>query len=543
VYLAFSIQIAMQSNLLQIKNLTVSFPQKSKVVNQISFTIGKGEVMGIVGESGSGKTVSSLALMQLISNAKISADEFFFYKDDLVPIDLIKASADEMQKIRGKEIAMIFQNPMTSFNPVLTCGEQVMEAILVHQSISKKEAKLKTIEWFTKVELTNAEEVFERYPHQLSGGQKQRVMIAMAMCNYPKLLIADEPTTALDVTLQFSLLRLMKKLQAEHQMAMLFISHDLNVVKLMADRIMVMKDGECVEYNDSKSIFENPKHDYTKSLLANRISLNSNTLSSSKVATDVILEVKNISIEYNITQKLAWKQHYKKVVDSVSFTIHKGEILGLVGESGSGKTTIGKAIVLLNEIANGEILFHQQSIHQFKKNELFHYRKKVQFIFQDSYSSLNPKQKVGDVIVEALLLHKLAKDLSEAKTKALHWFSLVNLDENLFNRFPDELSGGQRQRINLARALCIEPVLVIADEPVSSLDVSLQSAIIDLLKNLQSKFGFSCLFISHDLAIVNYLCDKIIVLKDGVIVEEGYTSAILQHPQHSYTKLLLESVV
>ncbi|MFM2224790.1 MAG: hypothetical protein RJA07_992 [Bacteroidota bacterium] len=599
MYLAVASKPIMNSNLLQIKNLSIGFTSQSKAVNQISFDIGKGEIVGLVGESGSGKSVTALSIMQLLDKnaTSILADKFNFFDNENSVVNLMNLKESEIRKLRGKEISMIFQEPMTSLNPVFTCGEQVMEAILTHQNISKKEAATQTLHWFKKVELDNAEIVFEKYSHQLSGGQKQRVMIAMAICNQPTLLIADEPTTALDVTIQASIIKLMKKLQQENKMSMLFISHDIGLVADLADRIMVMKDGEIVEQGLKDEMINRPKHNYTKALLACKPSLkikaerlttihdfenenqNSNEISvatQQKRVTELsqrenILEVKNVSVEYAVNKNWLLKSNNFKAVKNISFEIKKGETLGLVGESGSGKTTIGKAIVGLNKITEGEILFNGKNIASYfskltnpssfgegtkgeviKKKEFWKInsssndnlaiKKQLQFIFQDSYSSLNPRIKIGDAIEEGLKIYGLYGNEKQRKEKVIDWLQKVNLSADYYHHYPHQLSGGQRQRIVIARALAVEPLCVITDEPVSNLDVSIQAQVLNLLVDLKNEINFSCLFISHDLAVVNFISDRIMVMNNGAIEENNSAHEILQNPQTDYTKKLLAAI-
>ena len=570
MYLAFASSHTMSLNLLQIKNLSVCFTEHYNAVNQISFDIGKGEIIGLVGESGSGKSVTALSIMQLLDKnaATIAADEFNFFGNENEVLNIASCNDLAIQKIRGKEIAIIFQEPMTSLNPVFTCGEQVMEAILTHQKISNKEAKILAIEWLNKVELLDADVVFGKYPHQLSGGQKQRVMIAMAMCNQPKLLIADEPTTALDVTIQASIIELMKKLQSENGMSMLFISHDLELVANIANKIIVMKEGEIVEQGSKDEIIKNPKHYYTIALLAckprllvkyerlatisemensefnaKEISLTNQKNKLTEIAIrNNVLEVKNVSIEYPVNKNWLIKSSNFKAISNISFEIKSGETLGLVGESGSGKTSIGKAIVGLNEISEGEILFNGKSIFNRNKKSDLELKKQLQFIFQDAYSSLNPRMKVGDAIEEGLKVHGLYGNEKQRKEKVMDWLQKVNLSADCYFKFPHELSGGQRQRVVIARALALEPLCVIADEPVSNLDVSIQAQILNLLMDLKNEMNFSCLFISHDLAVVNFMSDRIMVMNNGKIEEINSAYEVLQNPQTDYTKKLLQSI-
>ncbi len=508
--------------LLSIKNLCTQFKTENgctTAVNSISFDVQAGETIGIVGESGSGKSVTALSVMRLIQNnlGKIADGEIFYEIKNGAQIDLLKLPENEMRKFRGNEMAMIFQEPMTSLNPVFTCANQVSEAIMLHQHVSKKIAEQKTIEWFEKVKLPNPKNIFEKYPHQLSGGQKKRVMIAMAMCCQPRLLIADEPTTALDVTVQANILTLMKELQQQHQMSMIFISHDLGVVAEIADRIVVMYKGNIVEQGLVQEIFESPKHSYTKGLLAcrppilkrlkrlpvmsdflqedgkgkifsspeikigNSFSESENEISMQEmderlkhlVQQKKILEVKNLVVQFPTKRNWLGKPlEFTNAVNDVSFDVHQGETLGLVGESGCGKTTLGKTILGLQEAKSGEIIFDGKNILQLSGNDLIAVRKRLQIIFQDPYSSLNPRMTVGAAIQEPMQVHGLFANKIERFEKTISLLEKVNLNPEHYHLYPHEFSGGQRQRIAIARALAVNPEFIICDESVSALDTS-----------------------------------------------------------------------
>jgi len=572
--------------LLQIKNLSVDFKtdlESTSAIKNISFDINKGEIVAIVGESGSGKTVTSLSILQLLPTppAIYRSGEILFSKNDIAQIDLLSLSNDELRNIRGNEIAMIFQEPMTSLNPVQTCGSQVMEVIQLHQRIKRNVAKQKTLELFQQVDLPEPNIIINRYPHQLSGGQKQRVMIAMAMSCKPSLLIADEPTTALDVTVQKTILQLIKNLQQDHHMGVIYITHDLNLVAEIADKIVVMYKGGIVETGSVKKIFSNAEHPYTKALLACRPKLHSKKqrlpvvsdfmlqiepeVKSQKskvndegdhltniVAHDTreilqgkkpLLEVKNLKVYFPIRKDFFGKAvHQFKAVDDVSFTIQKGETVGLVGESGCGKTTLGRALIRLIEPTSGNIFFEGRDIAHIPKDEMRRMRKKIQIIFQDPYGSLNPRITVGSAIQEPLHVHGLLQSDNQRKQKVMELLNKVNLKPEHFNRYPHEFSGGQRQRICIARALVLNPDFLICDESVSALDVSVQAQVLNLLNDLKKEFGFTSIFISHDIGVVRYISDRIMVMYKGRVVETGTAEDICRHPQNEYTKKLISSV-
>lgn len=571
--------------LLEVKNLVTQFRTEQelmKAVNNVSFTLHAGETIGIVGESGSGKSVTSLSIMQLIPNppGKVTGGKVIYHGKDGRQIDFVKAGEQEMRKYRGNDVAMIFQEPMTSLNPVIKCGEQVMEAILLHQKVSKKAAREKTIELFKEVQLPTPEIMMDRYPHQLSGGQKQRVMIAMAMSCNPKVLIADEPTTALDVTVQKTILDLMQKLQAQHNMGILFITHDLGVIAELADTVIVMYKGEIVEQGLVRDIFSNPQHPYTKSLLAcrppldfrvKRLPVVSDFMTRDEVGrieevqhahkTEVItseerekklnelyqrkkiLELKNVKTWYPAKKSLFGKVlGYTKAVDDVSFDVYEGETLGLVGESGCGKTTLGRSILKLAEGVSGEILYWGENLVGMPEKEFRKYRKNMQIIFQDPYSSLNPRITIGNAILEPMTFHGILNSDKERKERVLELLKKVGLEPKHFNRYPHEFSGGQRQRICIARALGLNPTFIICDESVSALDVSVQAQVLNLLNDLKSEFKFTYIFISHDLSVVKFMSDRMVVMQKGKIEEMGDADEIYKNPKSDYTKRLIDSI-
>lgn len=575
--------------LLEVKNLVTQFKTDDefvKAVNDISFTLHKGETIGIVGESGSGKSVTSLSIMQLIPNppGKITGGEIIYHTKDNKIVDLVKTKNDEMRHYRGNEIAMIFQEPMTSLNPVITCGNQVMEVILLHQKVSKKEAREKTIKLFEEVQLPNPELMLDRYPHQISGGQKQRVMIAMAMSCNPNILIADEPTTALDVTVQKTILELMKKLQQEHNMGILFITHDLGVIAELADTVVVMYKGKVVEQGPVLDIFSDPKHPYTKSLLACRPPLDkrlkrlpvvsdfmvrnengdiveldkkvSDAVNSVIISNDErqknhlelyqrdkILELKNVKTWFPSEKTMFGKVlSYTKAVDDVSFDVYEGETLGLVGESGCGKTTLGRTILKLTEAIDGKIFYKRQELLRMKEADFRAHRKDMQIIFQDPYSSLNPRITVGDAIMEPMKIHNIFPTSKQRRDKVHELLKKVGLDEKYFHRYPHEFSGGQRQRICIARALGLSPKFIICDESVSALDVSVQAQVLNLLNELKEEFKFTYIFISHDLSVVKFMSDRMVVMQKGKVEEMGDPDEIYINPKSEYTRKLIDSI-
>ena len=555
--------------LLSIKNLSIDFHTESSITNalkNISIEINSGEVVALVGESGSGKSITALSILQLLPSppAKYTSGEIIFTEENN-SIDLLKRSRHEMQNIRGNKIAMIFQEPMTSLNPVLTCGSQIQEALIQHKKINKREAKKQTLEWFDKVKLPTPSNMYDRYPHQLSGGQKQRVMIAMAMCCEPSLLICDEPTTALDVTVQKTILQLLKELQQQSNMGIIFITHDLGVVAEIADRAVVMYKGEIVEQNSVKEIFFNPQHAYTKALLAcrpvnhergKRLPIVSDFMEISTTekkqetptekkgtSTDNVLKIENLSVWFPTKKSIFGKTlTYTKAVDDVSFDLYKGETLGLVGESGCGKTTLGRTLLRLIEPTSGKIIYNGVDLTAKKRDEIRALRKEMQIIFQDPYSSLNPRITIGSAIAEPLKVHGINSTEKQRRDKVADLLEKVDLKAEHFNRYPHEFSGGQRQRIVIARALALNPSFIICDESVSALDVSVQAQVLNLLNDLKKEFGFTIIFISHDLSVVRYISDRIMVMNKGKIEETGAADSVYFNPQSDYTKRLIASI-
>jgi len=558
--------------LLDIKNLSISFGNKKRqveVVHNISFSISENEIVGIVGESGSGKSVTSLAIMGLLPKKTSHIKGELFFNN----IDLLKEKPETIRKLRGKEIAMIFQEPMSALNPSLTCGFQVSEIMQLHLKYSVSKAKKEALSLFEKVKLPRPNEIFNSYPHQISGGQMQRVMIAMAIACKPKLLIADEPTTALDVTVQKEILVLLKEIQKETKMSMLFISHDLGLVSEIADQVVVMYQGNIVEKGTAFTIFNpkasGPKNEYTKALLASRPTLNirldtlptiASLADNSFVSKEVtpqqralkhrklytktpLLEILNLKKEYYSNAGLFKKRKIVKAVDNVSFKVFEGETLGLVGESGCGKSTLGKVILQLEKATSGSIKYRGKELTQLSTSEMRKLRKDIQLIFQDPYSSLNPRMLIGEAILEPMNVHKIGKNQRARKNKVLEILSRVGLDNSFFNRYPHELSGGQRQRVGIARTIAMEPKLVVCDESVSALDISVQAQVLNLLNELKDDFGFTYIFISHDLSVVKYMADQLLVMKEGKIEELGDADEIYANPTKEYTKKLIASIL
>jgi peptide/nickel transport system ATP-binding protein len=572
--------------LLSIEDLSVDFiseNQTTHAVKNVSFSVNRGETVAIVGESGSGKTVTSLSILQLLPSppAKYSSGKILFSENDAFE-NLLEKNHNELKHIRGNKIAMIFQEPMSSLNPVFSCGYQVMEAILAHKKavstgkqVSTKQARQQAIEWFSKVKLPDPEKIFSRYPHQLSGGQKQRVMIAMAMCCHPSLLICDEPTTALDVTVQKTILQLIGELQKEQNIGIIFITHDLGVVAEVADKAVVMYQGKIVEQNSIKEIFNNPQHPYTKALLDCRpvnhqrgerlpivsdflkddlIPVTNDELQDKRLRTGdknqqsrnqelkTLIEIKNLSVWFPSKKNLFGNATaHIKAVDDVSFDVYKGETLGLVGESGCGKTTLGRALLRLIEPTSGRIIYDGIDLTAKKRDELKSLRKEIQIIFQDPYSSLNSRITIGSAIAEPMNVHHIFHG-EKRKEKVIELLEKVDLNAEHFNRYPHEFSGGQRQRIVIARALALSPSFIVCDESVSALDVSVQAQVLNLLNDLKKEFGLTMIFISHDLSVVRYISDRIMVMNNGKIVESGNADDIYFKPKVDYTKQLIASL-
>ena len=551
--------------MLQVKDLSIRFlshKKETEVVKKVSFNLGMNKILGIVGESGSGKSVTSLAILGLLSENAILDGEIYFKEKNIISI-----SNKAFENIRGKKIGMIFQEPMSSLNPTITCGKQVYEVLKKHTDLNKKEIFKEVISLFEKVKLPTPQRIFKSYPHQLSGGQKQRVMIAMAIACKPDLLIADEPTTALDVTVQKEIIGLLKELQSENKMSILFISHDLPLVSEIADDVIVIYKGEIIEQGKTKDIFKTPQKQYTKALINSKPSLterlkklptvndyiNKETFSEPYTKferqkfhqklynSEPLLEIVNLKKYFYSHQGLS-KNLAIKAVDDVSFKLYEGETLGLVGESGCGKTTLGRSILHLEEITSGKIFYRGKDITVLSKLELVDLRKEIQIIFQDPFSSLNPRISIGNAILEPMTVHKILPSYEDRKLYVLEILKKVGLQEDHFNRYPHEFSGGQRQRIGIARAIALKPKLIICDESVSALDVSVQAQVLNLLNELKKVFNFSYIFISHDLSVVKFMSDQLIVMNQGKIEEINDSDEIYRAPKSNYTKNLIDAI-
>jgi glutathione transport system ATP-binding protein len=563
----------MEKVALEIKNLSVDFDVRGRTVNavsDVSWNVKKGETLAIVGESGSGKSVSALAILKLIPNppGKITSGSIFFEGKNIV-----KTSDTEIRNIRGKKISMIFQEPMTSLNPLMTIGKQISEVLDRHFKLSKKETYQKAKNILDIVQIPDSKRWLNGYPHEMSGGMRQRVMIAMALVCEPTVLIADEPTTALDVTIQAQILGLIKKLQKDIGMSVVFITHDMGVVAEIADRVVVMLGGKKVEEGNVNEIFHNPKHPYTKSLLAvvprlgsmrgrslpakfsnldikrtegdDVIETNNNELIDIKdnvrKSEPPILEIENLTTRFSIKSSFGFSKGNVHAVEGIDLLLLQGETIGIVGESGCGKSTLGKSIMRLVEPNSGKIKIKGKDIISLSKKDMFPIRKDVQIVFQDPYSSLNPRLTVGQIVSEGMKLHKVCHE-TEIKDKLIEVFKKVGLSEVHINNYPHEFSGGQRQRIGIARALALSPSIIIADEAVSALDVSIQAQVINLMMELQEEYGLSYLFISHDMAVIERVCHRVAVMYLGEIVELGSRSQVFENPQHPYTKKLMKAV-
>lgn len=549
------------STILTVNNLSISFHNSdvTKAVNNISFAIKKGDTVAIVGESGSGKSLTALSLLGLLpQNAHVQGDMIF--NSDGSTINLNKLNNKQWQRIRGKDISMVFQEPMSALNPVKSIGKQIEECILLHQEINKETAYSQALHWLSQVQLPEPEKIFKRYPHQLSGGQKQRIMIAMAMCNKPKLLIADEPTTALDVTVQKEIVELMRGLQSRYGMSMIFITHDLSLAANIADTILVMYKGAIIEAGNAQQVLSIPTQTYTKALIACKPksdnkgkslpvvddyfsgNITAKALPAYRGTREKLLEVNNLRVWFAEEHDIFGRtQSFFKAVDDVTFTLCKGETLGLVGESGCGKSTISRSLMGLLPIHAGEILFNGKDLSAISLAEWNEVRKHIQLIFQDPFASLNPRMTIGEILAEPLRRHNIVKGRG-VQTEVERLLSIVHLPKDAVKRYPHQFSGGQRQRIGIARALSVRPQLLICDESVSALDVSVQAQILNLLKELQYELGLSYLFVSHDLSVVYYMSDRVMVMKKGEIVEKGDAKDVLQHPSHPYTRKLIEAM-
>ncbi|TYP76257.1 ABC transporter ATP-binding protein [Aquimarina intermedia] len=553
-------------NLLSVKNLSITFAvdnTQRRVIEDLSFTIRRKEILGVVGESGSGKSITSLAVLGLLPKNATASGEILFNG-----VALSQLSSKQLSDIRGNEIAMIFQEPMSSLNPSMRCGKQVAEILQRHTELKPKEIKKEVLSLFKKVQLPDPDRAYTAYPHELSGGQKQRVVIAIAIACKPKLLIADEPTTALDVTVQKEIIELLKSLQLEYQMSILFISHDLALVSEIVDTVLVMYQGKMIEYGSVQEVFKNPKAEYTRALLYARPSLDQRLkklptikdyLKKSTYTTDIVstaarkerhaslyaqpplLEV--VALEKWFTSNDGWfRKKVVKAVNKVSFSLYEGETLGLVGESGCGKSTLGNTILQLHRADAGEIFYKGKDITKLSSSELRLLRREIQLIFQDPFASLNPRLTIGEAIIEPMRAHNLYENATQRKIKTLELLERVGLDASHFDRYPHEFSGGQRQRIGIARTIALSPKLIICDESVSALDISVQAQVLNLLNELKDNFGFSYIFISHDLAVVKYMSDQLVVMNNGKVEEIGDADAIYKNPTKEYTKKLINAI-
>lgn len=553
--------------LVNVEDLRIAFHNSealNEVVQSVSFQIKSNEILGIVGESGSGKSVTALALMGLLPKKSSVITGKLSYRNT----DLLKLSDKQWQEVRSNKIAMVFQEPMSALNPSIHCGKQVAEVLLQHKNLNASEAKKEVLRLFEQVRLPDQEKIYNSYPHEISGGQMQRVVIAMAIACKPDVLIADEPTTALDVTVQKEILQLLKTIQQETKMGMLFISHDLNVVSEIADNVMVMYQGNAVEYSTTEQVFKNPQNDYTKALLLSKPSDNErleelptihslqNETFEPRVVTaqaraikhrelytqEPILEIKKLVKAYPISQGLFKKDTYYHAVNKVSFSIYPGETVGLVGESGCGKSTLAKAIMQLEPIVEGSIWYRGKNVTNLKGKALKDFRKEVQLIFQDPFASLNPKMTIGEAILEPMQAHGILSNNKLRIDRAKDLLDRVGLEASHYHRYPHQLSGGQRQRVGIARALAVSPKVIICDESVSALDISVQAQVLNLLNKLKEDFGFSYLFISHDLAVVKYMSDQLLVMNKGKLEEVGDADEVYSYPQREYTQQLIAAI-
>jgi peptide/nickel transport system ATP-binding protein len=575
--------------LLQIQNLTVDFPETEPAIpalQDFSMELKRGEMMAVVGESGSGKSVMALTIMNLLNkSARVKHGSILFSADGKDEVELIGMEEKKLRSYRGNKLAMIFQEPMTSLNPVMTCGAQICEPLILHKKLNRRQAKSDALSLFEKVQLSEPERVYKKYPHQLSGGQKQRVMIAIAISCNPSVLICDEPTTALDVIVQKTILDLLKALLLSENMSMIFITHDLGLVADMADRAVVMLRGSVVESGKVEELFKNPQHPYTRGLLMcrpalylkgerlsvvsdfwvdkNSISLENIEIPSLKLnlpqsitngssemklknmegpSPEVLLRVKDLHLKYSSGKNwMGREKHWIDAIKDINFEVYRGETLGLVGESGSGKTTLGRAMLGLNKPVEGSILYGGVDLLKMHKAELISFRRNIQIVFQDPYSSLNPRLMIGPAIAEPIKVHD-PMNSAERKDRVMGLLQKVDLKPEHFNRYPHAFSGGQRQRIVIARALALNPGFVVFDESVSALDVSVQAQVLNLINDLKQNFGFTAVFISHDLSVIRYLCDRVMVMEKGNIIESGDVETVYLNPKTAYTRSLMEAI-
>ena len=522
------------------RNIGVNFKVEHglvEAVKDISFQLYRGETIAIVGESGSGKSVTARTVMGLLSKRAVVANEA---RVEYEGNNILKLSERNRRKLRGDRISMIFQEPMSSLNPIYTIGSQIVEAIRVHRKVSRRQAAARALELLKQVQIPDPEARLKQYPHQLSGGQRQRVMIAMALANDPDVLIADEPTTALDVTVQAQILNLIRNLQVEMKMAVILITHDLTVVRKFSDYVYVMRHGQMQEHNTTERLFADPQHPYTKHLLASEPRGSANPLPET---AETILEAKGVRVSFMLRHGSMFKPDLRELVavDSLALTLRRHETLGIVGESGSGKTTFGQALLRLTNAESGEIHFDGQPIHGRSRAEMRPLRSRMQIVFQDPFSSLNPRMTIGQIIEEGLVVNGIGINKADRVERVRAALSSAGMPTNILSRFPHEFSGGQRQRIAIARAIALEPEFILLDEPTSALDLSVQSQIIELLLKLQNERGLSYLFISHDLKVVRALCHRVIVMQSGKIVEEGPVEDVLTHPKTAYTERLVKA--
>ncbi len=550
--------------ILSVQNLTIAFSQASPAaVEQIAFDLHEGEALGIVGESGSGKSLTSLAVMGLLPKQAIIRSGKIELNTGEKTLELTATSEEDQQKLRGKAVAMVFQEPMTSLNPSHTCGRQVLEAIENHTNLRGKEARNRVIELFDDVLLPRPEEIYDSYPHQISGGQKQRVMIAMALSCDPKVIIADEPTTALDVTVQKQVLEILKSLCQKNNTALIFITHDLGVVADIASRVMVMYRGRVLESGKTEQIFQNPTEAYTRALIECRPRLDKNPqrlpvvadflnqrdpshkaeLSQEEMSSVVLMSIRNLNVWYPKERNWLGKpKSFLRAVDDVSLEVYKGETLGLVGESGCGKSTLGKTLVRLLDPQSGQILFKGQDIAQLDERRIKPLRRSMQLIFQDPYASLNPRFTVEQTLTEPMVVHGVGSNRSERKQLIRDTLDKVGLPQESLGKYPHQFSGGQRQRICIARALVLRPEFIVCDESVSALDVSVQAMVLNLLNDLKDELDLTYIFVSHDLSVVKYMSDRIAVMRSGKILELDKAEEIYKNPKTDYTKTLIESI-